>query len=156
MAERLEDIAARMVAKGKGLLAADESTGTIGKRFKAIGLESTADSRRDYREMLFRTDEAMRNYVSGVILYDETIRQSAADGTTIIFTHGGPVVISAAWASGVRIEGNVFKATIGAAENTSFCTIVSGPRLVGYNDVGHLRAIADSDVPYAPVPESEH
>ena len=80
----------------------------------------------------------------------------AADGTTIIFTHGGPVVISAAWASGVRIEGNVFKATIGAAENTSFCTIVSGPRLVGYNDVGHLRAIADSDVPYAPVPESEH
>ena len=77
----------------------------------------------------------------------------AADGTTIIFTHGGPVVISAAWASGVQIEGNVFRSTIGAAENTSFCTIVSGPRLVGYNDVGHLRAIADTDIPYAPVTE---
>ncbi|MCP4384965.1 MAG: fructose-bisphosphate aldolase class I [Hyphomicrobiales bacterium] len=84
MAETLEDIAAHMVAKDKGILAADESTGTITKRFDAIGIESTADSRRDYREMLFRSDEAMRNYVSGVILYDETIRQSAADGTPLV------------------------------------------------------------------------
>lgn len=79
----------------------------------------------------------------------------AEDGTTVIFTHGGPVVISAAWASGLTIEGNVFKGPIGAAENTSFCTIVSGPKLVGYNDVGHLRAIADSETPYAPVEDDD-
>jgi len=84
MSERLEDIAAAMLADGKGLLAADESSGTIKKRFDTIGLESTADSRRDYREMFFRADEAMRNYVSGVILYDETLRQKAADGTPLV------------------------------------------------------------------------
>ena len=84
MAERLEDIAARMVAPGKGILAADESAGTITKRFEALGIPSTADTRRDYREMFFRTDEAMRNFVSGVILYDETIRQNAADGTPLV------------------------------------------------------------------------
>lgn len=84
MAETLEDIAARMVAKDKGILAADESTGTITKRFDALGIESTADNRRDYREMLFRADDAISNYISGVILYDETIRQSAADGTPLV------------------------------------------------------------------------
>ena len=84
MAERLEDIAAKMVTRGKGILAADESAGTIKKRFDSIGLDSTADNRRDYREMLFRTDEAMRNYISGVILYDETLRQEAADGTPLV------------------------------------------------------------------------
>lgn len=84
MSERLEDIAIAMVANGKGLLAADESSGTIKKRFDSIGLESTADSRRDYREMLFRSDDAMTNYISGVILYDETIRQNAKDGTPLV------------------------------------------------------------------------
>jgi fructose-bisphosphate aldolase class I len=77
--QALHEIAERMVAPGKGLLAADESTGTIKKRFDAIGLESTETSRRDYREMLFRAEEAMRNYVSGVILYEETLYQNAAD-----------------------------------------------------------------------------
>lgn len=61
MSERLEDIAVKMMADGKGLLAADESTSTIKKRFDTIGLESTETSRRDYREMLFRSDEAMKN-----------------------------------------------------------------------------------------------
>ncbi|RUV43453.1 fructose-bisphosphate aldolase class I, partial [Mesorhizobium sp. M5C.F.Ca.IN.020.29.1.1] len=84
MSERLEDIAAAMVADGKGLLAADESSGTIKKRFDVIGVESTADSRRDYREMMFRAKEAMTRYISGVILYDETIRQKAADGTPLV------------------------------------------------------------------------
>ena len=84
MSERLEDIAAAMVADGKGILAADESSATIKKRFDTIGLESTADSRRDYREMFFRADEAMRNCVSGVILYDETLRQKAADGMPLV------------------------------------------------------------------------
>ena len=80
----LKDIAHKMVADGKGILAADESTGTIKKRFDTIALVSTEDSRRDYREMLFRSDEAMQSAISGVILYDETIRQKAADGTTLV------------------------------------------------------------------------
>src|ERR1700758_3056284 len=80
----LNKVAAAMVAPGRGILAADESSGTIKKRFDAIGAESTADNRRDYREMLFRTTEAMSKYVSGVILYDETIRQNAKDGTPLV------------------------------------------------------------------------
>ncbi|MER9403437.1 fructose-bisphosphate aldolase class I [Mesorhizobium caraganae] len=84
MSERLEDIAAAIVGGGKGLLAADESSGTIKKRFDVIGVESTADSRRDYREMMFRAKDAMTKYISGVILYDETIRQKAADGTPLV------------------------------------------------------------------------
>jgi fructose-bisphosphate aldolase class I len=80
----LNKVAEAMTAPGRGILAADESTGTIKKRFDAIGVPSTADSRRDYREMLFRTTEAMSKYISGVILYDETIRQNAKDGTPLV------------------------------------------------------------------------
>src|SRR5215471_14020225 len=76
----LEEVAEAMVAPGKGILAADESSGTIKKRFDSIKTESTESSRRDYREMLFRAD-AMKSSISGVILYDETIRQKAKDGT---------------------------------------------------------------------------
>ena len=84
MTERLEDIARALVAPGKGILAADESSGTIKKRFDKINTVSTDDSRRDYREMLFRSTDAMKNHVSGVILYDETIRQKAKDGTPLV------------------------------------------------------------------------
>ena len=80
----LNKVAEAMVAPGRGILAADESSGTIKKRFDAIGAESTDDSRRDYREMLFRSTEAMSKYISGVILYDETIRQNAKDGTPLV------------------------------------------------------------------------
>jgi fructose-bisphosphate aldolase, class I len=80
----LNTIATAMVTPGKGILAADESTGTIKKRFDAIKVVSTEDSRRDYREMLFRSTEAMSKYISGVILYDETIWQNAKDGTPLI------------------------------------------------------------------------
>jgi len=80
----LNKVARAMVAPGKGLLAADESSGTIKKRFDAIGVASTEESRRDYREMLFRSTEAMRSSISGVILYDETIWQDARDGTPLI------------------------------------------------------------------------
>jgi fructose-bisphosphate aldolase class I len=76
----LEQTARALVAEGKGILAADESTGTIKKRLDSIGVESTEDNRRAYRELLFTTEGA-EDYISGVILYDETIRQSAADGT---------------------------------------------------------------------------
>src|SRR5947199_2631417 len=80
----LNKIAEAMVAPGRGILAADESSGTITKRFESIGVESTPDSRRDYRELLFRSAEAMSKCISGVILYDETIRQSAKDGTPLV------------------------------------------------------------------------
>jgi fructose-bisphosphate aldolase, class I len=80
----LHKIAEAMTTPGKGILAADESTGTIKKRFDAIGVESTPDARRDYRELLFRSTEAMAKHISGVILYDETIRQKARDGTPLV------------------------------------------------------------------------
>ncbi len=82
--EDLNNIAVKMVTPGQGILAADESTGTIKKRFDTIDTVSTEDSRRDWREMLFRTEAAMKNYISGVIMYDETIRQSAKDGTPLV------------------------------------------------------------------------
>ena len=78
----LEEIATYIVSDGKGILAADESTPTIGKRFATINAESTEDSRRDYREMLFRAD-GMKNNIGGVILFDETLRQDAKDGTPL-------------------------------------------------------------------------
>ena len=80
----LNKVAQAMVAPGKGILAADESSGTIKKRFDAINVESTEDNRRDYREMLFRSKDAMSKYISGVILYDETIWQKAKDGTPLV------------------------------------------------------------------------
>src|SRR5689334_3464267 len=80
MAHELHETASALVAEGKGILAADESTGTIEKRFDSIALESTEENRRAYRELLFTTEGA-EDYISGVILFDETIRQSASDGT---------------------------------------------------------------------------
>jgi fructose-bisphosphate aldolase, class I len=99
MTDRLEDIAQAMVAEGKGILAADESSGTIKKRFDSIGVESTEESRRDYREMLFRATDAMTSSISGVILFDETLRQKAADGTPLVD------IISAAGAvPGIKVD----------------------------------------------------
>ena len=79
-AHELHEIAKALVADNKGILAADESSGTIEKRFDSISLESTEETRRAYRDMLFTTPD-LEEYVSGVILYDETLRQSASDGT---------------------------------------------------------------------------
>ncbi len=81
--ESLEEIAAYIVEDGKGILAADESNPTCGKRFDSIGVESTEDNRRDYREMLFRS-EGMKGNIGGVILFDETLRQKAEDGTPLV------------------------------------------------------------------------
>src|SRR5215207_5879992 len=78
--QELQSTAEALVADGKGILAADESTGTITKRFDSIELESTEENRRAYRDMLFTT-EGVEEYISGVILYDETIRQKASAGT---------------------------------------------------------------------------
>ena len=81
--DELISVANAMVAPGKGILAADESTGTIKKRLDSINVESTEDARRDYRELLFRT-QGIGDYVSGVILFDETIRQKGKDGTPLV------------------------------------------------------------------------
>ena len=95
----LEVVAAAMVAPGKGILAADESSGTIKKRFEGIKADSSEASRRDYREMLFRSTDAMKTCISGVILYDETIRQKAKDGTPL------PEVIAATGAlPGIKVD----------------------------------------------------
>src|SRR5689334_13148322 len=80
----LANIANGMVAPGKRILAADGSTGTLKQRFDKTNTENTEDNRRDYRELMFRTSDAMKNYISGVILYDETIRQKAKDGSTLV------------------------------------------------------------------------
>ena len=82
-AHKLAETARSLVAPGKGILAADESGSTIKKRFDSIGVESTEENRRDYRELLFRTAGA-GEYISGVILYEETLRQNGADGTPLV------------------------------------------------------------------------
>ena len=79
----IEEIASYIVSEGKGILAADESNPTCGKRFDSIGVESTENNRRDYREMLFRAS-GMKDNIGGVILFDETIRQNAKDGTSLL------------------------------------------------------------------------
>ena len=79
----LSEIASYIVSDGKGILAADESNPTCTKRFDSIGVESTEDNRRNYRELLFRS-EGMKGNIGGVILFDETIRQTAADGTSLV------------------------------------------------------------------------
>jgi fructose-bisphosphate aldolase class I len=94
----LEKIARKMVAPGKGILAADESSGTIKKRFDAINVESTETSRRDYRELMFRTP-AMKEFISGVILYDETIWQDAADGTPLV-----KIIADAGAVPGIKVD----------------------------------------------------
>lgn len=94
----LEKIARKMVAPGKGILAADESSGTIKKRFDAIGVESTEANRRDYRELMFRTP-AMKEFISGVILYDETIWQDAADGTPLV-----KIIADAGAVPGIKVD----------------------------------------------------
>src|SRR4051812_31978531 len=100
--DQLAKVAQAMVARGKGILAADESSGTIKKRFDASGVESTADTRRDYREFMFRTQEAMTQHISGVILYDETIRQNAKDGTTLV-----KLIEAAGSIPGIKVDAGV-------------------------------------------------
>lgn len=110
--DQLNEIAIRMTAPGKGLLAADESTRTIGKRFDGIGLENTEDNRRNWREMLFRTTPAMTDHISGVILFDETIRQKAADGTPLV-----QLITDAGAVPGIKVDAGA-KALAGAEGET--------------------------------------
>ena len=84
MTDKLADIAHRMVSPGKSILAADESTGSIAKRLESINTQSTEETRRDYREMLFSAADAMKTCISGVILFDETLRQKGRNGTPLV------------------------------------------------------------------------
>ncbi len=131
MTERLEDIATAMVAPGKGILAADESTGTIKKRFDSIGLESTENARRDYREMLFRTEEAMRNYISGVILFDETLRQKAADGTPL-----AELIRSSGAIPGIKVDKGAKPLALSPGEQITEGLDGLRERLAEYYDLG--------------------
>ncbi len=107
----LVETARALVAAGKGILAADESSGTIKNRFDAIGVASTEENRRDYRELLFRTPGAAQ-YISGVILYDETIRQKAADGTPLV-----KVLTDQGILPGIKVDTGA-KALAGAEDET--------------------------------------
>lgn len=97
-ANDLAAIAQAMVAPGKGILAADESTGTIGKRFDSISVENTEDNRRAYRDMLFSTKD-LGAHISGVILYDETLRQKAASGASFV-----EVMVKAGILPGIKVD----------------------------------------------------
>jgi fructose-bisphosphate aldolase class I len=127
----LNRVAEAMVAPGRGILAADESSSTIKKRFDVIGVESTADNRRDYRELLFRSNEAMSKYISGVILFDETIRQKAKDGTSLV-----KLITDAGSLPGIKVDAG--------AKPLAFCpgeTITEGldglrERLIEYRNLG--------------------
>ena len=127
----LNRVATAMVAPGKGLLAADESGGTIAKRFAAIDVESTETNRRDYRELLFRSTKAMHDHISGVILFDETIRQKAVDGTPLV-----KIIEQAGAIPGIKVDKG--------AKSLAFCpgeTITEGldglrERLAEYRELG--------------------
>jgi len=126
----LNRVANAMVAPGRGILAADESSGTIKKRFDAIGVESSEDSRRDYREFLFRAAQGMRN-ISGVILFDETIRQKAKDGTPLV-----KVIEQAGALPGIKVDKGTKPLPFAPGE-----TITEGfdglrERLIEYRDLG--------------------
>ena len=131
MTERLEDIAIRMVAEGKGILAADESTGTIQKRFDSIKVENTEENRRDYRELLFRSQDAMRNYISGVILYEETLRQKAVDGTPFV-----DMIVAAGAVPGIKADRGAFPLTNSPGETVTEGLDGLRQRLAQYHELG--------------------
>ena len=111
---KLEDIAQAMVQPGKGILAADESTGSIQKRFDSINVPCTEDNRRDYREMLFSANDAMRNYVSAVILFDETIRQKARDGRPLT-----DLIAQAGALPGIKLDTGAKKQALSESETVT-------------------------------------
>ncbi|MGV1834434.1 class I fructose-bisphosphate aldolase [Rhizobium rhizogenes] len=131
MSERLEDIAVKMVADGKGLLAADESTATNKKRFDTIGLVSTEESRRDYREMLFRSDDAMKKYISGVILYEETLFQKAANGTPFV-----DIIKAAGGIPGIKVDTGAKPLAAFSGETVTEGLDGLADRLAKYYDAG--------------------
>jgi fructose-bisphosphate aldolase, class I len=127
----LNRMATAMVAPGKGILAADESGGTIAKRFTAIGVESTETSRRDYRELLFRSTKAMADRISGVILFDETIRQKAEDGSSLV-----KVIEQAGSIPGIKVDKGTKPLPFSPGEIITEGLDGLRERLVEYRDLG--------------------
>ncbi|OJT98501.1 MAG: fructose-bisphosphate aldolase [Alphaproteobacteria bacterium 65-7] len=127
----LNAIARKMVAPGKGILAADESTGTIQKRFDKIGVTNTEDNRRDYREMLLRTEKTMQAHIGGVILFDETIRQKAKDGTSLV-----SLIEAAGSVPGIKVDQGAKK--LAGSRNETITEGLDGlrERFVDYHKLG--------------------
>jgi fructose-bisphosphate aldolase, class I len=127
---KLEDTARELVAPGKGILAADESFGTIGKRFDAVGIESSEESRRAYREMLFTT-EGIGEFLSGVILFDETIRQETSDGTPMPQALQDAGVIP-----GIKVDKSTVDLPLSEGEKFTQGLDGLGDRLAEYSELG--------------------
>jgi fructose-bisphosphate aldolase, class I len=126
----LEQTARELVAQGKGILAADESFGTIGKRFEAVGIESSEESRRAYREMLFTT-EGIGEFLSGVILFDETLRQETSDGTPM-----PEVLMNAGVIPGIKVDKSTVDLPLSDGEKYTQGLDGLGDRLPEYRDLG--------------------
>ncbi|MDD9908809.1 MAG: fructose-bisphosphate aldolase class I [Ahrensia sp.] len=131
MSDRLEDIAHAMVQPGQGILAADESNGTMQKRFDPLGIENTADNRRDYREMLFRSEQAMNENVGGVILFEETLHQKAADGTPFV-----DIIKAAGAVPGIKVDQGVQPLPGHDGETVTVGLDILAENLKAYYDVG--------------------
>ena len=127
----LENIAKQMVTPGKGILAADESSGTIKKRFDTINVESTEENRRDYREILFQTKNAMENYISGVILFDETIRQKSKNGPTLV-----EVISNAGSLPGIKVDTGAKDLAFNSSEKVTEGLDGLRERLIEYYNLG--------------------
>src|SRR5918999_3969949 len=127
---KLEETASELVAPGKGILAADESFGTIGKRFEAVGIESSEESRRSYREMLFTT-EGIGEFLSGVILFDETLRQNASDGTPLPEVLKNQGVIP-----GIKVDKSTVNLPLSPKEKFTQGLDGLGDRLAEYRELG--------------------
>jgi fructose-bisphosphate aldolase, class I len=128
--QELEKTAQELVAPGKGILAADESFGTIGKRFEAVGIESSEESRRQYREMLFTT-EGIGEFLSGVILFDETLRQEASDGTPLPKVLENQGVIP-----GIKVDKSTVSMPLSPSEKFTQGLDGLGDRLAEYRELG--------------------
>jgi len=118
-ADELKATAAAMVRPGHGLLACDESTGTVGSRLESIGMENSEDNRRDWRELLFRT-EGIENYVSGTILFEETLYQSAKDGTPFVDLLKSKGIIP-----GIKVDTGL-KPLCGGGDTETWCSGLDG------------------------------
>jgi fructose-bisphosphate aldolase class I len=129
-ADELAATAVALVAPGKGILAADESSGTIAKRFKSIEVESTTERRRAYRELLFTTP-GVAQFISGVILYDETIRQQAADGTPLAEVLSGQGILP-----GIKVDTGTTALALFAGEQITQGLDGLADRLATYRELG--------------------
>jgi fructose-bisphosphate aldolase, class I len=150
MTGNLDDVASKMVARGKGILAADESTATIKKRFDSIGAESTEDTRRNYREMLFSAEDAMRNCISGVILFDETLRQKSRGGKPF-----ADIIAASGAVPGIKVDAGAKPLALSPGEQVTEGLDGLRERLKEYHGLGarfaKWRAVIDiaGDIPTA-------